>query len=425
MGDKNTGLGRTPAASYPTAPPGASQSSMLKSLRESTVSVQKPFAVTLLLVGLLQAVVVRAAVSIIPDPPAIAAKAHILVDFHTGRVFAENNADERLEPASLTKLMTAYTVFQELKSGDLKLTDRVMISRKAWRTGGSKMFVKVNTEVPVEDLLQGMIVQSGNDASVALAEHVAGGEDAFADLMNHNAKQLGMHNSHFVNTTGLPAEDHYSSARDLAILARALVRDFPDYYRYYSQQEFTYHPPRERHPITQKNRNKLLWRDKRVDGMKTGYTRKAGYCLVASAKDAEMRLISVVLGTKTVTERFRYSQALLTYGFRFYETHQVYAANKPLTKVRIWKGDVEELPLGTEIDVYVTVPRGRYDKLKAAMQVEPRILAPVGKGAKLGQVRISLGDETLVDTPIVALREVPEGNLWRQMVDSGLLWWNE
>jgi D-alanyl-D-alanine carboxypeptidase (penicillin-binding protein 5/6) len=389
------------------------------------VSVQKSLAFMLLFAWLLLSSVTRAAVSIIPDPPEVAAKAHILVDFHTGMVFAERNADERLEPASLTKLMTAYTVFQELKSGDLKPGDTAMISRKAWRTGGSKMFVKVNTEVAVEDLLQGMIVQSGNDASVALAEHVAGGEDAFADLMNHNAKQLGMKNTHFVNATGLPADDHYSTARDLAILARALIRDFPDYYAYYSQKEFTYQPPRERHPITQKNRNKLLWRDKRVDGMKTGYTRDAGYCLVASAKDADMRLISVVLGTKTVAERFRYSQALLTYGFRFYETHRVYAANKPLTKVRIWKGDVEELPLGTERDIYVTVPRGRFDKLKAAMQVEPRILAPVAKGAKLGKVRISLGDKTLVDTRIVSLREVPEGNLWRQLVDSGLLWWEE
>ena len=376
------------------------------------------------LVSLLLAVAVPAVANIVPAPPGIAAKAHILLDAHTGKIMSEEDADLRLEPASLTKLMTAYTVFQELESGNIKPDDPVRISRKAWRTGGSKMFIKVNTEVPVEELVKGMIIQSGNDASVALAEYVAGSEDAFANLMNHNAGVLGMKNSHFVNATGLPAENHYSTARDLATLARAIISDFAEYYPLYSTREYTYQPPRES-PITQKNRNKLLWRDKRVDGMKTGYTRGAGYCLVASAKHGDMRLVSVVLGTKSPRDRFQYSQALLTYGFRFYESHRVYAADQPLTRIRIWKGEVEDLDLGAKQDVYVTLPRGQYEKLKPSMEIKQQVIAPVSKGQTLGKVMISMDGKTLIDEPLIALRDVPEGNLWRQAVDAGLMWWNE
>jgi len=356
----------------------------------------------------------------IPAAPNVEAKAYILLDPNTGKVLSEHNADERLSPASLTKLMTAYAVFQELRSGRITLETPVQISERAWKTGGSKMFIKVNTEVPVELLLKGLIIQSGNDAGVALAEFVAGSVDSFADLMNHNAENLGMTNTHFVNATGLPSDNHYSSARDLATLTSALIKEFPEYYSYYSELEFTYQPPGEK-PITQSNRNRLLRLDKSVDGVKTGFTDDAGYCLVASAERDGMRLISVVLGTKTARLRFSYSQSLLTWGFRFYESHRLYAAGQPAERVRVWKGDRERVDLGPLQDIYVTLPRGQYDKLDYNTSVDGTLVAPIEKGLTLGSVTVTLDGKTLLERPLVTLEAVPEGSMWRQMVDAGLM----
>lgn len=268
----------------------------------------------------------------IPEPPAIASSAHLLVDHHTGKVIAEHNPDERLEPASLTKIMTAYVVFRELAAGKIALTDEVLISEKAWRTGGSKTFIELGKRIPLEVLLHGMIIQSGNDASVALAEHVAGSEDTFAHLMNSNAQRLGMVNSHFINATGLPDPEHYSTARDMTLVTAATIREFPEYYAWYAEKEYVYHG------IKQNNRNRLLWQDPAVDGVKTGHTEAAGYCLVASAKRESMRLTSVVMGAKSEKARAEASLALLNYGFRFYESPQLYPGGKPVENLRVWMG---------------------------------------------------------------------------------------
>ena len=361
-----------------------------------------------------------AAGTTIPAAPKIDAKAYILLDPNTGSILSEHNADQRLAPASLTKLMTAYTVFQELRAGRISLDSPVHISKRAWQTGGSKMFIKVNTDVEVEQLIKGMIIQSGNDASVALAEFVAGSVDSFADLMNHNAENLGMSNTHFLNATGLPSDNHYSSARDLATLTTALIKEFPEYYGYYSELEFTYQPPGEK-PITQPNRNRLLRQDKSVDGLKTGYTKDAGYCLVASAERDGMRLVSVVLGASSVNKRFSLSQSLLTWGFRFYESHRLYAAGQPADRVRVWKGDRERVDLGPLQDVYVTLPRGQYKQLDTKTTVDGTLVAPIEKGRTLGKVTVMLDGKTLLERPLVTLDAVPEGSMWRQMVDAGLM----
>ncbi len=375
-----------------------------------------PQGLAILLGALLLALLeVAGATTPIPSPPQIKARAYLLQDFHSGRILVEKNARERMEPASLTKLMTAYVVFNELKSGDVRLDEKVLVSEKAWRTGGSKMFIEVNKQVSVEDLLQGMIIQSGNDASVALAEHVAGSEDAFASLMNNYAAALGMTDSHFVNSTGLPHREHYTTAYDLALLTRALIHDFPEYYRWYSMREFTYNN------ITQYNRNKLLWRDKSVDGVKTGHTKSAGYCLIASALRKDMRLISVVLGTRSEAARAQESQKLLNYGFRFFETHRLYGANETLTTARIWKGEVEQLPLGLAADLYVTIPRKQYDKLDAQMSIEPLITAPARRGQAYGTVQIRLDDEVIASRPLVALRDVAQGSLAQRLSDEFML----
>jgi D-alanyl-D-alanine carboxypeptidase (penicillin-binding protein 5/6) len=354
----------------------------------------------------------------IPSAPKVGARGYILVDFNSGRVLAEKEADERMEPASLTKLMTAYVVFRELKNGHISLTDKVTVSEKAWRAPGSRMFIEVNKRVSVEDLIQGMIVQSGNDASIALAEFVAGSEDTFAEYMNQHARRLGMNASHFMNATGLPHERHYTTARDIATLARALIREFPDYYRWYSQKEFTFNN------ITQQNRNKLLWRDPSVDGMKTGYTKTAGYCLVTSAKRKEMRLISVVLGTKSQKARETASQALLNYGYRFFETHRLYEGGKALQQPRVFKAENELLPVGVLQDLYVTLPRGRYEKLKAEIEMPATLMAPLVREQPVGTLRIRLGDKVITETPLVALADAPEGGIWRRMVDSIMLWFH-
>jgi len=352
----------------------------------------------------------------LPAAPAVSAEGYLLQDFHSGHVLAEKNADERMEPASITKLMTAYVIFGELKAGRLQLSDEVLISERAWRMPGSRTFVEVGSRVPVEVLLKGMIVQSGNDATVALAEHVAGGEDAFAALMNQQAARLGMEATHYVNSTGLPDPQHYTTARDIAKLTRALIRDFPEYYEYYSQREFTYNG------ISQYNRNKLLWRDDSVDGVKTGHTDSAGYCLVSSAEREGMRLIAVVLQDRSEDARAASSQALLNYGFRFYETRRLYAAGQALKQARIWKGAAEELPLGLEQDLYATFPRGQYKKLRASASFEPQIVAPADRGERFGTLNVSLDGRVIAERPLVALQSIEEGSWWQQLSDGVVLW---
>lgn len=348
----------------------------------------------------------------IPKAPAVAARGYLLEDFHSGQVLAEANADERLEPASITKVMSAYVIFKELAAGKIQLSDLVTISERAWRTEGSRMFVEVGKQVSVEELLIGMIVQSGNDATVALAEHIAGSEDAFAAYMNRYAAQLGMTGSHFMDASGLPHPEHYMTARDIAKMARAVIQEFPDYYKWYSQKEFTFNG------IRQHNRNRLLWRDASVDGMKTGHTEAAGYCLVSSAQRDGMRLISVVLGADGEESRATATQALLNYGFRFFETHKLYDANSKLVDARVWSGEQETVPLGLSSPLFVTIPRGQYDQLKASVQLPQRITAPVDAGVALGSVLVRLGDQTLMEPPLLTLEAVAEGSIWRRAVDG-------
>lgn len=350
-----------------------------------------------------------------PAAPSVAGTSYILMDFDSGRVLAEKDPDKRVSPASLTKIMTAYVVFRELKAGHLTLDEKVTISKNAWETGGSKMFVEVNKQVAIEDLLQGMIIQSGNDATVALAEHVAGSEQTFAAMMNEQASRLGMVNSHFENATGLPGQNHYSSARDLSLLAQAVIRDFPEYYRWDSQKEFTYNN------ITQKNRNLLLWRDESVDGLKTGYTEDAGYCMVASAKREDMRLISVVMGTSSPIARANESQSLLNYGFRFFETHKLYEAGKQLTEARVRKGETSKLTVGLAEDLFVTAPRRHFNELKAETEIDKAIMAPINTGDTVGTLKVTLADEVIVSKPLVALDNIPEGGFFRRLYDAVLV----
>ena len=352
----------------------------------------------------------------IPAPPQLGVKSYILIDHATGDVVAESNPDEILEPASLTKLMTAYTVFKALGDGQVNLDDEVRVSERAWGTEGSRTFIELGTAVSVEDLLQGMIVQSGNDASVALAEHVAGTEDVFADLMNFYADQLGMASSSFRNSTGLPDPDHYMTARDAAIIARAIITEFPEYYMWYSQREFTYND------IEQFNRNSLLWRDESVDGLKTGFTEAAGYCLVTSAERSGMRLVSVVMGSHSAEARANDSQALLNYGFRFFETYRLYSSGDEVTTARVWKGETESVSLGVAEDYFLTIPKGRYDSLMAETTVDADLTAPIEAGTLLGSVTISMNDEALVELPLVALTDVTEAGLWQRIKDEISLW---
>ena len=350
-----------------------------------------------------------------PSVPTIDAAAYILQDYHTGKVLAENNTDAKLAPASLTKIMTVYVVFIELSNGHLHLEDMVTISEKAWKTSGSRMFVELGSKVKVEDLLKGVIIQSGNDASVALAEHVGGNEETFAEMMNQHAIRLGMANSHFKNSDGLPVEDHYTTARDLAILTTALIKEFPDYYRWFSQKEFTFNK------ITQQNRNKLLSRDESVDGVKTGFTDDAGYCLVASALREDMRLISVVMGAKSANARANENQTLLNYGFRFYESHRLYQGKTALNEARVWKGASKTISLGLAEDIYVTIPRRQYKDLKAVINVDKKITAPVADGAKLGSVKVTLKDEVVINKDLVALKAVDQGNIFQRLSDSVMM----
>ena len=347
----------------------------------------------------------------VPAPPQVSAKNYLLIDFDSGQILAEKNADAQIEPASITKLMTSYVVYNEIETGRLSLDEQVLISEKAWRMGGSRMYLEVGSKVSVELLLKGLIIQSGNDASVALAEHIAGGEDAFVGLMNQYARTLGMTATYYKNSTGWPDAEHLTSARDIATLAGAFIREFPEHYKGYAEKVFTYNN------IKQYNRNKLLWRDKSVDGLKTGHTESAGYCLVASAKRAEMRLISVVLGTDSEKARASVSQSLLNYGFRFYETHKLYAAGDTLNQSRVWQGDREQVALGLAEDLHVTIPRGSYKNMDALMNVDANITAPFKKGSQLGEVRIMLNKEELSSVPLVALQRVEKGNFIQMTKD--------
>ncbi len=340
----------------------------------------------------------------VPAPPDVAAKNYLLIDVASGKVLAEKNADAQIEPASITKLMTAYVVYKEIDEDRLSMEDIIVISEKSWRMGGSRMYLEVNSEVSVHDLLKGLIIQSGNDASVALAEHVGGTEAAFVQLMNQYAVELGMENTNFENSTGWPDKKHLTSARDIAKLSIAIIREFPEHYAWYAEKEYTYNE------IKQYNRNKLLWSDNSVDGLKTGHTESAGYCLVASALRSDMRVISVVLGTKSKKARASVSQTILNYGFRFFESHTLYDADEVLSRPRIWKGEFEQLQVGLSDDLSITIQRGSYDKLDAVMDVDKDIEAPVLKGQQVGVVKVSLEGKLLESVPLVALETIEEGS---------------
>ncbi len=352
------------------------------------------------------------AAQILPSAPQLAAKSYMLMDAASGEVLVEHNGDERLPPASLTKLMTAYIATLEIQKGQISDNDMVTVSEKAWRTGGSRMFIQVNTQVSVDDLLHGIIIQSGNDASVAMAEHIAGSEEAFADMMNSTAQRLGMSNTHFVNATGLPHPEHYSSANDMAKLARAIIYEDPAHYAIYAQKEFFWNN------IKQPNRNLLLWRDKTVDGLKTGHTEEAGYCLVSSAVRDNMRLISVVFGTDSEQARAAETQKLLTYGFRFFETRTFYQKGTELAEAQVWKGQQSKLKAGLAQDLTMTLPRGQVEKLQAVMSFNGTLTAPIQQGDVIGKVEVKLDDKVVRSTDLVALETVEEGGLFRRFWDS-------
>jgi len=351
----------------------------------------------------------------IPSAPELNARSYSLIDFHSGEVLASKNTDLKLAPASMTKIMTALIVFRELSHGNLSLTEKVRISEKAWRTPGSRMFIEVNKFVSIDKLLHGMLVQSGNDATVALAEHIAGDEATFAQLMNQVGKELGMQNSHFMNSSGLPHKNHYSTAKDLSILTRALIAESPELYKINAIKEYTFNG------ITQKNRNKLLWRDSTVDGVKTGHTEDAGYCLVSSAVRDNMRLISVVMGTDSVEARNDTNQALLNYGYRFYKTHLLYKSQQTLNNTRVWKGAQKTLQVGLAEDLYLTIPRNQYKKLDASLKINPQLIAPIKQGQQVGSAVIKLKGEIIEQRPLIALQAIGEGSFMDILKDEALL----
>ncbi|HWK52945.1 MAG TPA: D-alanyl-D-alanine carboxypeptidase family protein [Hyphomicrobiales bacterium] len=348
---------------------------------------------------------------VVPRAPQINATSYILIDAATGEVLVEENADTALPPASLTKIMTTYVADNELAAGNISLDDEVFVSVKAWQAEGSKMFIQEGTKVRLEDILRGIIIQSGNDSSIALAEHIAGSEDAFADMMNQHAQLLGMTSTHFVNASGLPDPSHLASARDLALLARAVITRFPDAYKMYSEREFTYNN------IRQPNRNTLLFNDRNVDGMKTGHTDEAGYCLVASAVRDDMRLITVVMGTDSTNARAQETQKLLTYGFRFFETHQIFGGNAVLGSARIWSGKSDTVDVGVVEPLERTIQRGQAGNLVTEVTVDEGIKAPISAGQVMGSVKVSLGDQVYYEGPVVAMQDVERGGLFKRLMD--------
>jgi D-alanyl-D-alanine carboxypeptidase (penicillin-binding protein 5/6) len=376
----------------------------------TTIFARSLYAVFLLLILTVQQAMAQSV--LIPSPPAIAASSYLLMDPKSGTILMEENSHERLPPASLTKMMTAYIVERELDEGRLSMSDMVPVSVNAWKTGGSRTFIQEGTEVSVEALLKGVIIQSGNDASVALAEFVAGSEEAFVDIMNQQAQILGMKNTRFQNATGLPADDHYSTAYDLALLAQAIINDYPENYGLYAQKHFTYNN------IRQPNRNSLLWRDDSVDGLKTGHTEEAGYCLVASARKNDTRFIAVVMGTDSTTARAREVQKMLNYGFRYYTTEKLFSQGQELITSRVWGGKQDDVSIGLIGDVFVTIPQGARENLESSVDLDSVIRAPVNAGDELGRVTVVHEGETIVDEPVVALGEVPEGGLFKRLWDA-------
>jgi len=354
----------------------------------------------------------------VPAAPQLGAKSYLIMDFNSGRILVEQNADLQVEPASITKLMTSYVVFKELAEGNITLEETAAVSEKAWRTGGSRMFIEPDMQVSVEDLIKGMVIQSGNDASVALAEHVAGSEEAFADLMNHYAKLLGLTGTSFMNSTGLPDPQHYTTARDIVLLSAAIIREFPGYYTWYSEKEFTFNN------IRQHNRNTLLWRDPAIDGLKTGYTEAAGYCLATAAKRDGMRLISAVMGSDSETSRASETQTLLNYGFRFFETVQLHHAGQELARGHVWRGLTKEVTLGLEEPLFVTFPRGRFDDLDAQIEMQAELSAPLEAGVTVGKLTVQLDEELVASRDLVTLSAVQEAGFFGRSWDGLRLWVN-
>jgi D-alanyl-D-alanine carboxypeptidase (penicillin-binding protein 5/6) len=352
----------------------------------------------------------------IPTPPTVDARSYVVVDYHTGKTLAALEADARMEPASLTKLMTAYIVFQELAAGKLKLQDQVVVSEHAWRSEGSRTFIELGKPVSVELLILGMVVQSGNDATIALAERIAGTEETFAQLMNANAKRLGMNGTHFENSSGLPSPNHYTTAHDMSLLAVALIRDFPQYYKYFSVREFEFNG------IKQQNRNGLLGRDSSIDGLKTGHTDSAGFCLVTSALRDGMRVVSVVLGAKSFKGREDASGALINYAFTFYDTRLVVKGGSKLASAPVWKAASTPVDVGVSDDLYITLPRSASGDIKTAVELSPKLIAPLSPNTQVGVLHVSAGTQTLATVAVHPLAAVAEGGWWRRPIDTIRLW---
>ncbi|HSH97977.1 MAG: D-alanyl-D-alanine carboxypeptidase family protein [Methylophilaceae bacterium] len=375
------------------------------------------YLIKVLALALSFTVAAEAVAADIPPPPVLTVKSYILRDFNSGNIIAEQQGSDRVEPASLTKLMTAYLSFKAVKNGHLQLTQTLPVSVKAWKVEGSKMFVEPNKPVTVDELMHGMIIQSGNDASIALAEGIAVTEDAFADLMNKEAARLGMKNTHYMNATGLPNPQHYTTAYDLSLLAAALIQDFPaEYKKFYSTKEYTYNN------ITQPNRNRLLWLDPFVDGMKTGHTESAGYCLISSAKRGDTRLISVVLGAPTDSARATESQKLLNYGFQFYESTLVYKRGQAINTLKVWKGAERTVGATVPADLYITLPKGEYSQVKAQVTSKQPLLAPIAAGQEVGTIQFLLNDKKIAEAKLVAAKEVAVAGIFGRMFDSIKLW---
>lgn len=349
---------------------------------------------------------------ITPSPPTVSAKAFILIDVDSGKIIAEKNSEEKLPPASLTKMMTLYVISNALHNEQVHLTDKVRVSHDAWKIGGSRMFIKEGDEVSIEDLLKGIIVDSGNDACVAMAEHLGGSEPGFAEIMNQQAQSLGMENSHFTDSTGLPDERLYTTAKDLAILGKSLINDFPQYYHWYKQKWFTYNG------IRQPNRNRLLWRNGQVDGVKTGHTSDAGFCLVSSAKRENMRLLAVVLGEPTDSVRADDSEKLLNYGFRFFETHEIYKAGQAVTQLPVYKGQVKEINAGLLQNQHITIPAGQQQRMTINTVSAETLIAPIAKGDKIGELEVRFEDKIMDTYPLYALEDVESGGFFTRLKDS-------
>ncbi|MFT4561234.1 MAG: D-alanyl-D-alanine carboxypeptidase (penicillin-binding protein 5/6) [Gammaproteobacteria bacterium] len=351
----------------------------------------------------------------VPAPPNFKASSYILIDYHSAKVLAERHADNKVEPASLTKIMTSYVAAEAIQSGAIGLDDTTTVSEKAWRMEGSRMFIEVNKQISVDELLQGIIIQSGNDASVAIAEYVSGSEEVFASVMNQHVKRLGMENSSFANSTGLPDPETYTTARDMAKLAIQFIRDFPNIYGRFSVKEYTYGG------ISQRNRNRLLTRDPSVDGFKTGHTEAAGYCLVSSAKRGDMRLVAVVMGTGSDAARTEASQALLNYGFRFFETRKIYSADEVIAQAKVWKGEQKSVGVGVQSDLFVTFPRGKYAEISAAAEIANAVEAPIELSQNIGQVVLKFQNKPLVTVPLTAITAVAKGSLFSRLIDEVLM----